>query len=118
MRSLVLSAVLGLVCLGFVTTTPSQAHANWLRSAYYPAYTYSSASYYYPSGYAASYYTPAYTTSFYTPTYTTTYYTPAPTYYAPVTTYYTPAAVTYYSRPVFRPRVVTYANYAPVYYYP
>ena len=120
MRSIVLSAVLGVASLGFLSATPSSAEARpWWRSGYAPVYTYSYPAY---SSYYGSYYSPDYYASYYTPTYTysaypsysyyPTYgYTSA--YYAPSYSYYTPRRV-YYSTPGY----VTYSSYSPVYYYP
>jgi hypothetical protein len=80
MRSLFLSAVLGLGALGIITAAPSSAEARWWpRRAYVDAY--------YAPGY---YYSPGYTTSY--------YYSPPDTVYVPSTTTYVPDTY-YYSTP-------------------
>jgi hypothetical protein len=113
MRSVLLSAVLGVASLGFLGVLPSSAEAGpwrWWRDGYYSRY-------YYPS--TVTYYSaPADGAVTYGPTWTTSAYTPSPgamvTYTAPTTTYYYP---TYY-RTYYYPRRVFWSSYSPVYYYP
>jgi hypothetical protein len=84
MRSLFLSAILGLSALGIVSATPSTAEAQWWpRRAYVQTY--------YAPGY---YYAPAYTSYYYSPD---TYYVPSTTttYYSPGTYYYSTPGVSY-----------------------
>ena len=110
MRSLILSAVLGLGSLGlFLGPAAPKADAQWgwrgWRSGfYYPTY-----SYYGPGYYSPYYGYPTYYGSYY-PTYSYTY----PTYTVPTYSYYyaTPAYSTYYATPYY----YTYGTYAPRYY--
>src|SRR4051812_37877624 len=88
MRSLFLSAVLGVGALGLLASTPADAQARpwraWSGSYYYP-----STSYYYPS-YSYGYY-PSYSSGYYP-----SYSYPAPTYsYPGYSAYYTPGYTSY-----------------------
>ena len=84
MRTLLLSAVLGLGVL--LSASAPQAQAWLRRAAYYSGYYYPS----YYGGYYSSYY-PMYS-SFYYPAYTSTYYYSPPVY----SSYYYPGYVSYY----------------------
>ncbi len=105
MRSLFLSAVLGLIWLATVGTVPGHAQAvYWRRAAlnydYPPAYYYPPDISYYPrAGYVSYYATPAYTSYYY-----------FPSYYAPTYRGYD------YAQPVYAPGYPGYYN-APWGYY-
>ncbi|HXG09004.1 MAG TPA: hypothetical protein VNK04_04380 [Gemmataceae bacterium] len=96
MRSLFLSVVLGMVALGILGLTPSDAQARWWRapvvSYYYPVYSYYYTPAFYPPGYVYSSY---YVAPAYYPVYTTYYYTPGYVYTSGYRVYY-PAPVVYY----------------------
>jgi hypothetical protein len=105
MRTLLLSAVLGLVGLAIVGPAPAHAQAIYWRQ---PAWSYYSPPvYYYPP--SVSYYSaPTYVSYYVAPAYASRYY--FPTYYAPTSRSY------YYAQPVSAPGYPGYYNTPGGYY--
>src|SRR5262249_62252085 len=85
MRSLLLSAVLGVASLGVLAAAPAKAEASWLSQALHTMFdpAYYDGPYCYAPGYPYGYYAPGY--GYFMPGYeyvpsTTYYYAPAPHY--------------------------------------
>jgi hypothetical protein len=101
MRTLVLSAAVGLVAVAALGVAPNECAAQWAAA---PAVSY------YPAPYAYSAYYPSY--SYPAPVVSSSYYYPAPAYVPAYTTYYAPAYAAYvsyyYPRYYYRPRYRAY----------
>src|SRR5438045_7996720 len=91
MRSLLLASVLGVLSLGLIGLTPSDASARWYPGYGWGGYRYPYVSAYYWGGYRYPYVAAyRYPYAYYAPPIVNYYYTPVPTYVAPSTVYVPP----------------------------
>lgn len=111
MRSLLLSAAVGVAALGLLSATASNANAQWLPGRFVTSSYVPVTSYYYapapvvvtPAPAVTTYYSPVTYSSYYPPVTYSSYYAPvaAPVIAAPV-----PPVAVYRPAWIFRPRVV------------